>query len=52
MLVLRAAGLSRKQIAHDLNISDNTVKGHISRAYDKLGANGLLEALRSIGLVS
>lgn len=36
---LLAEGLANKQIAHQLDISETTVKGYLRDVYDKLGAN-------------
>ncbi len=48
MEVLRAIadGHSNKEIAARLFVSPNTVKTHISRLFEKLGANRRTEALR------
>lgn len=47
MLSLRAEGLSRKEVASRMGLSEHTVKAYLSRVYDKLGANSLLEAIRN-----
>jgi DNA-binding NarL/FixJ family response regulator len=41
ILELVAQGLSNREIAEKLFVSENTVKTHCSRAFDKLGAQGL-----------
>jgi DNA-binding NarL/FixJ family response regulator len=41
-----AQGLSNKQIAYKLNISENTIKFHLSAIYAKLNANNRAEAVR------
>jgi len=41
-----ARGLSNKQIAYKLGISEHTVKFHISAIYSKLGVNNRAEAVR------
>lgn len=41
-----AAGHSNKQIAARLHVSPNTVKTHVARLFDKLGARRRTEALR------
>jgi len=51
VLQLLAQGLANKQIAMDLEISEHTVKFHISSIYGKLNAANRTEAVR-IGLRS
>ncbi|MCW4460746.1 response regulator transcription factor [Sphingomonas sp. BT-65] len=56
MTVLRelAAGHANKQIARNLGISPNTVKTHVARLFEKLGASRRTEALaraRELGLL-
>jgi DNA-binding CsgD family transcriptional regulator len=56
LAVLReiAAGHSNKQIAARLHVSPNTVKTHVARLFEKLGARRRTEALRKareLGLV-
>jgi DNA-binding CsgD family transcriptional regulator len=49
-----AAGLSNKEIADVLHISPHTVKTHIGRLYEKLGAKRRTDAVaraRELGLV-
>ncbi len=49
-----AAGRSNKEIAAQLNISPNTVKTHVSRLFEKLGAARRTDAInkaRELGLV-
>lgn len=49
-----AAGHSNKQIATNLHVSPNTVKTHVARLFEKLGARRRTEALRKareLGLV-
>ena len=49
-----AAGRSNKEIARRLAISPNTVKTHMARLFDKLGARRRTEAIaraRELGLV-
>lgn len=50
-----AAGLSNKQIAKRLGLSEKTVRNHLSRAFNKLGATNRTEAVMSAmraGLIS
>jgi DNA-binding CsgD family transcriptional regulator len=54
VLQLLAAGRSNKEIAILLEVSPNTVKTHIARLYEKLGAGRRTAAVRSareLGLV-
>ncbi len=49
-----AAGHSNKQIADHLHVSPNTVKTHVARLFDKLGARRRTDAVRrarELGLV-
>jgi len=49
-----AAGLSNKEIARTLAVSPNTVKTHLSRVFEKLGAARRTEAVlkaRELGLI-
>jgi ATP/maltotriose-dependent transcriptional regulator MalT len=45
VLGLLAQGLSNKQIARELRISEHTVKFHISSLYAKLGVGNRAEAV-------
>ena len=45
VLTLIGRGLSNKLIAHELHISEHTVKFHISSLYAKLGVNNRAEAV-------
>lgn len=47
VLQLTAQGLANKQIASQLEISENTVKFHLSSLYAKLGVTSRTEAVRS-----
>jgi len=54
VLALLAEGLSNKQAAQRLGVSPNTVKTHVARLLDKLGARRRTEAIskaRQLGLV-
>ena len=46
ILILIARGLSNREIATQLFVSENTVKTHCSRAFDKLGATRRTQAVR------
>lgn len=55
ILHLIAEGLSTKQMAERLFVSENTVKTHCSRVFDKLGVNRRTQAVqvgKQLGLVS
>ena len=47
ILQLIARGLSAKEIATTLFVSENTVKTHSSRVFDKLGVNKRLKAVET-----
>jgi DNA-binding CsgD family transcriptional regulator len=50
-----AAGYSNKEIARRLEVSPNTVKTHVARLFEKLGASRRTEAIRrarELGLVA
>lgn len=47
VLELLAEGLSRSEIARTLVISPKTVSAHLTRIYEKLGARGRVQALRT-----
>jgi DNA-binding CsgD family transcriptional regulator len=46
ILALIAAGLSNREIAEKLFVSENTVKTHSSRVFDKLGARRRTQAVQ------
>jgi DNA-binding NarL/FixJ family response regulator len=55
ILELLAQGLANKQIALELEISEHTVKFHVSSIYGKLGATNRMEAVRmglQLGLIT
>jgi DNA-binding NarL/FixJ family response regulator len=45
VLILASKGLSSKEVASDLFISERTVQTHLASIYDKLGARNKTEAL-------
>lgn len=50
-----AAGQANKEIARTLGVSPNTVKTHVARLYDKLGAQRRTDAVaraRALGILS
>jgi|SRR5882672_1184298 len=46
ILELMAAGLSNREIAERVHVSENTVKTHSSRVFDKLGARRRTQAVQ------
>jgi DNA-binding CsgD family transcriptional regulator len=55
VLLELAAGYSNKEIARRLGVSPNTVKTHVARLFEKLGASRRTEAIRrarELGLVA
>ncbi len=46
MLQLMSEGLSNREIADRVNVSENTVKTHLSRVFDKLGARRRTQAVQ------
>jgi len=46
ILALVAQGMSNREIAGKLFVSENTVKTHCSRAFDKLGARRRTQAVQ------
>jgi DNA-binding CsgD family transcriptional regulator len=54
VLALLAAGRSNKEIARQLEVSPNTVKSHVGKLFEKLGARRRTEAIfraRELGLI-
>jgi DNA-binding NarL/FixJ family response regulator len=51
VLQLLAQGLTNKQIAHNLNISEHTVKFHVQSIYSKMRVNNRAEVVR-VGVTS
>ena len=54
VLGLIAAGRSNKEIARTLEVSPNTVKTHVARLFEKLGARRRTEAIlraRELGMI-
>jgi len=49
VLVLVATGMLNKQVAHDLNMSENTVKTHRARIMHKMLVDSLADLIRAIG---
>lgn len=55
VLLLIAEGLSTRQMAGRMFVSENTVKTHVTRVLDKLGANRRTQAVqlgRDLGLIA
>jgi DNA-binding NarL/FixJ family response regulator len=54
VLALLAAGSSNKEIARRLDVSPNTVKTHVTRLFEKLGAKRRTQAIvraRELGVI-
>lgn len=45
VLALLAGGLSNKELARRLNVSENTIKTHLANVYGKLGVEGRVQAV-------
>jgi DNA-binding CsgD family transcriptional regulator len=52
VMALAGAGRSPGEISRELSVSDNTVKTHLSRIYDKSGANRLAEIVVLVGALA
>jgi DNA-binding NarL/FixJ family response regulator len=50
LLPMIARGLTNKEIASYLNLSEQTVKNHIHRMLRKMGANGRLQVTEIAGV--
>ena len=50
-LRLRAQGLTSGEIGARVHRSEQTVKNHVQRAYDKLGVRNIVEAMHAMGWV-
>jgi len=54
VLTLLAAGRSNKEIARRLEVSPNTIKSHVARLFEKLGARRRTQAIlraRELGVI-
>jgi DNA-binding CsgD family transcriptional regulator len=54
VLALLAQGLSNKELARELKVSENTIKTHLANLYAKLGTRNRVQALgraRALGLI-
>ena len=49
VLIRKAEGKTYGQVAHELGVSEQTVKNHLGLVYSRLGAEHLIEALRILG---
>lgn len=47
VMVLLASGYTRREIAFELGLSENTVKTHLNLAYARLGARNNVEAINA-----
>jgi ATP/maltotriose-dependent transcriptional regulator MalT len=47
VLVLVARGLSNRQVARELHISEATVKRHLANIYEKIGVGSRSDAVRT-----
>jgi DNA-binding NarL/FixJ family response regulator len=48
-MIRRARGMTVKEIAYDLRLSQQTVKTHFANAYEVLGAMNIAEAFVALG---
>lgn len=47
VMVLLTSGLSRQEIADEMGVTMETVKSHLSTAYERLGAHNQIEAINA-----
>jgi LuxR family maltose regulon positive regulatory protein len=55
MLIFLANGISNKEMAQKLFVSENTVKFHLKNVYSKLGVSNRLQAInaaRQLGFIA
>lgn len=52
MLRMRAEGKGNKEIAHELGLSEQTVKNHIGEAFTRLNVDNVTRAMRAMGWVN
>jgi DNA-binding NarL/FixJ family response regulator len=49
VIIRKAEGKTYGQVAHELGVTEQTVKNHLGLVYARLGAEHLIEALRILG---
>lgn len=52
MLYLRAMGMSNIQVAHQMDLSEQTIKNHIRIIFQKLNVTNIVEALTAKGYIN